>query len=85
MPDKTPAKVTLGSSHTRGGTSAAAADAVQAVTRGIEAGAGQNGMARSSGHVDLSRLRLRLPAGASAQDISRSLERAIARAVKERS
>lgn len=84
MPDKAPAKVTLDSLRTRGAGTFAAADAVQTVTRGIEAAAGQNGVARSA-HVDLSRLRLRLPAGAGAQDISRSLERAIARAVKERS
>lgn len=87
MPEaKAPANVTLGSLRARGdGTRAATADAVQAVTRGIEAGAGQLGAAYSGGHIDLTRLRLRLPPGAGPQEISRALEQAVARALKDKS
>jgi hypothetical protein len=85
MPDAKPPPVTLGSVHTRGdGTRAAARETTQAVTRGIEAGAAQAG-ALPGGSLDIARLRVRLPPGASPQEISRALERAIARAMRDRS
>ncbi|HEX8168737.1 MAG TPA: hypothetical protein VF601_23495 [Beijerinckiaceae bacterium] len=78
-----PATVTLGSLRTRGdGTRAAAADAVQAVARGLEAGARQLGAAQRDGYVNLLSLRVRLPPGASPQEISRALELAVARVLK---
>jgi hypothetical protein len=85
MPDTKPPPVTLGSVHTRGdGTRAAASETAQAMTRGIAAGAAQGG-ALPGGSLDIARLRVRLPPGASAQEISRALERAIARAVRDES
>ena len=75
--------VTLGSVRTRGdGTRAAASDTAQAVTRGLEAGAAQAAPPQS---LDIARLRVRLPPGAGPQEISRALERPIARAVRDRS
>lgn len=83
MPDAKQPPVTLGSVRTRGdGTRAAASETAQAVTRGIAAGAAQAG-ALPGGSLDIARLRLRLPPGASPQEISRALEQAIARAVKD--
>jgi hypothetical protein len=85
MPDAKPPPVTLGSVRTRGdGTRAAASETAQAVTRGIAAGAAQAGTL-PGGSLDIARLRVRVPPGASPQEISRALERAIAHAMRDRS
>ena len=83
MPEKPPANVTLGSLGTRGaGSRAAATDTVQAVAHGLEAGV--RSAARDGAHTDITRLRVRLPAGAGPNAMSRALEDAVVRALRRR-